>query len=239
MCLKAIDLYRYLKNKEWKLFTGYGLHIYIGLFGKGKTISMVKKAYDIACSYPQVTILTNIKLQNFPAHTNIIQLQNFKQIIDAPADTLILLDEISSILNSRRWDKEGVPPALLGQLLQIRKQRKMILATAQRFEHVDKLIRDITYSVRDCNTHFGRWTFVTYYDAFDYERQNAMKPTVAYDFADFLQTDKLRDSYDTYELIDSMKKEEFLTDKEILDRQAAGNGDIVIGLDKKKKKSLI
>jgi hypothetical protein len=233
---KMIDIYRYFKNKEWKDFKGYGLHIYVGLFGAGKTISMVEKARRIAKAYPQVTILTNIKLFDFPEHSKIEPLINFKQIIDAPGDTLILIDEISSILNSRRWDKEGVPAALLGQLLQIRKQRKMLLATAQRFLHVDKLVRDITFTVRDCNTISGRWTFTKIYDAWDYERATDMKPVYPIGHSTFIQTDKLRASYDTYELIDSLKKEEFLTDGEVIARQGAANGDIVVAIDTKKPK---
>lgn len=232
---KAIDLYRYIKNKEWTQFKGFGLHIYVGLFGKGKTISMVEKALAIAKAYPQVTILTNIKLFNFPEHTNIIPLTNFQQIIDSPGDTLILLDEISSILNSRRWDKEGVPPALLSQLLQIRKQRKMILATAQRFMHVDKLIRDITFSVRECDTMAGRWTFTKTFDAWEYERSNEMKPAYPYAFDCFIQSDALRESYDTYELIDSMKKEEFLSDAEVISKQGV-SGDVFVSVDSKKPK---
>jgi hypothetical protein len=235
---KVIDIYRYIKNKEYKDFTGFGLHIYVGLFGAGKTISMVEKARRIAKAYPQVTVLTNIKLFDFPAHTTIEPLINFKQIIDAPGNTLILIDEISSILNSRRWDKEGVPAALLGQLLQIRKQRKMLLATAQRFLHVDKLVRDITFTVRDCNTIAGRWTFTKIYDAWDYERSTDMKPVYPIGHSTFIQTDKIRQSYDTYELIDSFKKEDFLSDGEVIARQGAVSSDIVVAIDTKPKRKL-
>ncbi len=237
--LKVIDLYWYIKNQEWKNFDGFGLHIYVGMFGSGKTISMVEKAYRVAKAYPQVRILTNMKLVGFPEHTEIIELKNYSQIIESPGDTLILIDEISTILNSRRWDKEGVPPSLLGQLLQVRKQKKMLLATAQRFGHVDKLIRDITFTVIECGTKFKRWTFQTAYDGYDYENANMMKPALPIWRHDFLQTDETRKLYDTWELIDNMKKEQFLTDKDILEKQGAGPGDIVIGLDKKKRKSLL
>ena len=237
--LKVIDLYRYIKFQEWMNFDGFGLHIYVGMFGSGKTISMVEKAYRIAKAFPQVKILTNMKLVGFPDHTEIIQLKNYKQIIEMPGDTLILIDEISTILNSRRWDKEGVPPALLGQLLQVRKQKKMLLSTAQRFGHVDKLIRDITFTVIECKTYFKRWTFQISYDGYDYENANMMKPAIAIGHYDFLQTDKVRKLYDTWELIDNMKKEEFLSDKDILEKQGAASNDIVIGIDKKKKKSIL
>lgn len=236
--LKAIDIYRYIKFKEWLNFDGFGLHIYVGMFGSGKTISMVEKAYRIAKAFPQVKILTNMKLVGFPEHTEIVQLKNYKQIIEMPGDTLILIDEISTILNSRRWDKEGVPPSLLGQLLQVRKQKKMLLSTAQRFGHVDKLIRDITFKVIECRTFCKRWTLQTEFDGYDYENANMMKPAVAIGHHDFLQTDRVRKLYDTWELIDNMKKEEFLSDKDIIEKQGAGASDIVIGLDKKKRKGI-
>ena len=237
--LKAIDIYRYFKFKDWINFEGFGLHIYVGMFGSGKTISMVEKAYRIAKAFPQVRILTNMKLVGFPEHTEIIELKNYKQIIEMPGDTLILIDEISSILNSRRWDKEGVPPALLGQLLQVRKQKKMLLSTAQRFGHVDKLVRDITFTVIECRTYFKRWTFQTSYDGYDYENANMMKPAIPVGHYDFLQTDKVRNLYDTWELIGNMKKEEFLSDKDILERQGAAGNEVVIGIDKKKRKSFM
>ena len=94
--LKAIDIYRYFKFKDWINFEGFGLHIYVGMFGSGKTISMVEKAYRIAKAFPQVRILTNMKLVGFPEHTEIIQLKNYKQIIDMPGDTLILKMELMS-----------------------------------------------------------------------------------------------------------------------------------------------
>lgn len=236
--LKTIDTYRHIKYKEWLNFNGFGLKIYVGLFGAGKTISMIEKAYRIAKAFPQVKILTNMKLEGFPKHTKIIPLTNFKQIIDIDGNTLIIIDEISTILNSRRWDKDGVPPALLGQLLQVRKQRKMLLSTAQRFHHVDKLIRDITHTVIDCDTYFNRWTIQTAYDAEQYESQNTLKPAVPMWHYNFLQTEKIRKLFDTWEIIDNMKKEEFLTDKEILDKQGSSTGDIIIGIDKKKRKLL-
>lgn len=50
------DVYRYFKNHEGKHFHQWGLHIYLGKFGAGKTCSMVRDAYFICKRYPDVTI---------------------------------------------------------------------------------------------------------------------------------------------------------------------------------------
>lgn len=235
--LKLIDLYNYFKNKEWEIFQMFGLYIYIGMFGTGKTISMVERAYHLANKYSKIKILTNFNLTNFPQHTEIIKLTNFQQIIDIEGDTLILLDEISSIFNSRSWSKAGIPPDLIGLLLQVRKERKVIFATAQRFKQVDALIRQITFRVVICNTLFKRWTFNKEYDAYDYE---LTQDTYNYlpsceGRSSFLQTNKVRSLYDTYEMIDKAKKEEFISQKEILEKQ----GNIGIQNIKEEKKRRI
>lgn len=220
---KVIDLYYYFKNKEWTIFKGYGLHIYVGMFGSGKTSSMINDAYGQACRYKDLTILTNMKLQNFPEHTKIIQMEDTNDIITAPPNTLVLIDEISTVFNSRKYKTDGIPVPLLGMLLQVRKERKMIYATAQRFQHVDALLRQITFSVRACTCWFGRWNWIYKYDAWDYENRTSplVRIPVLGSWA-FIQTNKIRNLYDTMEMVEEVKKIDFMTNEEILERQ--GNG---------------
>lgn len=233
---KLVDIYRYFKNKEWLIFQGFGLHIFVGLFGKGKTISMVQLAYKYACRYPHITIYSNIKLVDFPNPERIHRLSNYNQIIDAPPDSLFLIDEISTLFQSRSW--ANFPMPLLSQLLQVRKNKKMIIATAQRFSHVDKLIRDVTYSVIDCNCLFKRWNFCKWYIAEDWEEKNVMNIPVPYQHSTFIQTDKIRNLYDTYEIIDNKRKDDFLTSEEILVRQG-GASTVVVGMSQPKKSSIM
>lgn len=230
--VKSIDLYFYIKEKRWRIWDGFGLHIYLGLFGKGKTISMVERAYRLAKRYPYLNIYTNINLYNFPDMDRIHKLESYQQIIDAPGDSLFIIDEISTIFSSRKW--ADFPPALMGQLLQTRKRKKMILATAQRFSHVDKLIRDITFTVIDCSTVLGRWTFLKFYDPVDWENQNAMNPAVFQSRYNFIQTNKVRNLYDTEQLIDDVQKQKFLSNEEIINRQGAVSNIFVNTAQKKK-----
>lgn len=236
---KVIDTWNYYKNKEWLIFKGFGLHIYVGMFGTGKTSSMVHDAFVIACRYSQVKILTNMKLQNFPRHTKIIPLIHYRQISDCEPNTLILIDEISSIFNSRNWKNEGVPAPLLSTLLQVRKENKMLYATAQRFGHVDALFRQITFTVRECSCWYERWNWVSIFDGYDYENSNAMKMAVEQERYSFIQSNFVRSLYDTKELIEKMKKEEYLPDSEILEKQGSTTNIISIlanGEEGKKKK---
>ena len=69
------DVFNYIVLKQYKQFTKYGLHIWVAKFGGGKTSSMVFTAYKLCKRYPQVTVLTNINLKNFPAHTKILPLK--------------------------------------------------------------------------------------------------------------------------------------------------------------------
>lgn len=221
--VKIIDIYKYFRYKEWKIFKGYGLHIYVGMFGSGKTSSMVHDAYCQAKRYKDLTILTNMKLKNFPSWTKIITMTDTNDIVTAPPNTLVLIDEISTVFNSRKYKTDGIPVPLLGMLLQVRKERKMIYATAQRFQHVDALLRQITFSVRSCTCWFGRWNWIYKFDAWDYENRTSplVKIPVLSSRA-FIQTNKVRELYDTMEMVEEVKKIDFMSNEEILERQ--GNG---------------
>lgn len=215
ICIKLLDLYRFVKYKQWKIFPYYGLEMYIGLFGAGKSIALTKRAYKICKRYPQVTLYTNYEIKNFPAHTKIIPLTNYQQIVDAPADSVFLISEISTIFNSRAWSK--FPPDLLFQLLQNRKQKKYILADAQIFEHLDKQVRDILFYVHDCKMFLKRWGFITTYIASEYGNRTAvmMRP-VPIRFTNYIYSDADRNRYNTDEMIDNFKKMEFLSSAEIM-----------------------
>ena len=205
------DVYKYFRYKKWKEWQGFGLVIYIGLFGKGKTLSAVKYVKQQAKQY-KLNVYSNIKLNGIPY----IPLTNYKQIIEAPSNSIFLIDEISSLFSARSWKDFNIN--LLFQLLQCRKQKKQIIATAQRFAHVDKLLRDITYKVVDCNK---TWRFMrtSSYDAWDYENcQNVefLKP-LEVDCKFIFNSDY--NSYDTSELIDNFKKCDFLSNDDILIRR--------------------
>lgn len=211
----------YDKNK---LFYGWGIHLFTGRFGAGKTSLMVIKAYNLCKKYPQLHILTNLQLTNFPAHTNIMHLHSVDDILQAPENTLVLIDEIGTIFNSRDFmsGKKSVPKALFQHLCQCRHRRIMVFGTVQRFLLLDKQIRDISATVTECRSSFrhpfSRMIQGVVYDIDEYEAlvQNVLYVPHSMDSYVYLQTEKYRHLYDTKEMVSGMLEMEYLSDDEIL-----------------------
>lgn len=220
-------IYHFYNHK--KLFSGWGIHLFTGKFGQGKTSLMTAKAYKLAKKYPQLHILTNIKLNNFPEHTDIIQLKTAQDILNAPENTLVLIDEIGTLFNSRDFStgKNSVPKPVFQHLCQVRKRHMMIYATVQRFNLLDKQIRDITATVTDCTISckhpFSRKMTGLCYDIEEYEAwcSNRMYKRRVLSSDVIIQTDMYRHLYDTSELIQGLLTAEYLSDEEILRNQGA------------------
>ena len=178
------------------------------MFGKGKSLSAANwvitqvKKYKLHC-------ISNVKLFGIDYEPLI----NYQQIINAPGNTIIFIDEISTVFNAREWQDFNIN--LLFQLLQCRKQKKMVVGTAQRFAHVDKLIRDVTTYAIDC-TKIWRFRCTRYYDAWDYE--NCMNTRLIRPIRtrwNFVPNKAFR-RYDTSEMIDNTKRMNFKSNEEIL-----------------------
>lgn len=217
----------YFWYRRFKLFPGWGIHLFTGKFGQGKTSLMTIKAYKLAKKYKQLHIVTNIQLTNFPAHTKILPLNTAEDILNAPTNSLILIDEIGTLFNSRDFasGKNSVPKPVFQHLCQCRKRHLMIYATVQRFNLLDKQIRDITATVTECSASaahpFSRLLTGLTYDIEEYEAYTTNKmynPRVSYSSV-VVQKDKYRHLYDTTELIQGLLTKEYLSDEEILRNQ--------------------
>lgn len=226
------DWFMSLYFNKYLLFNGWGIHLYTGKFGQGKTSLMMIQAYNLCLHYPQLSILTNINIKNFPDYTKIYPLNTAQDILNAPKNCLVLIDEIGTIFNSRDFSggKNSVPKPLFQHLCQCRKRRMMILATVQRFNLLDKQIRDITATVTVCHTSFAhpfsRTVTGKTFDIDEYERytENALYVPIIQNIHCHVQTNQYRQLYDTSQLVEGMLKKDYLSDDEIL----VNRGDISI-----------
>lgn len=224
---RIYDILIYWYFRKYLLFDGWGIHLFCGKFGQGKTMLQTIKAYEIAKKYPQVTIVTNYELKNFPEHTKILPLETAQDILNAPKNSLILIDEIGTLFNSRDFSsgKNSVPKPLFQHLCQVRKRRLMIYATVQRFNLLDKQIRDITATVTACSCSgrhpFCRKITALTYDIDEYEASqiNRLYIPRPIDTTVKIQRDFHRQLYDTSNLIKGLLTKEYLTDEEILRNQ--------------------
>lgn len=190
------DLYKYIKFKQWHNCKTGALIAYVGLFGKGKTLSAV---HHIVSSYKRyngklvydfdrnmwvkqvVHVISNVDLsipyEKFESLAQIVHVADTAREKDKLNDTLtvtlVLGDEFSVQLNSRKF-KDNIDPLFLNTLLTCRHHHISLIYTSQRFNHVDALLRQVTSAVITCNK---TWRIMVHgqYDA--YELENAADPT--------------------------------------------------------------
>ena len=124
-----VDSIVYIKFRKWKDFNLYGISMFIGMFGHGKTLSMTHQARLIYKAYgDRIRFISNYKLNDIPY----IPLINFNQLVDLGEEdenqydgTVILIDEIENVLSHRNFANFPLP--LLHMLTQQRKKRVYIL----------------------------------------------------------------------------------------------------------------
>ena len=213
------DAILYFKEKRWEEFDYYGIDMFIGMFGHGKSLSMVHRANQIYERFgDRVRFISNMDLKNIPYEPLI----NFTQLVDLGetdddqyVGTVVLMDEIENLLSNRNY--ANFPLALMHMLTQQRKKRVYILCSAQRFFMVDKLFRSITTNVYDCSK-FWRFQHIRSFDAWDYE--NAMNSQLLQPGSNiwWFVRNKDYESYDTSQMIMKGSAEDFISNDEALQR---------------------
>lgn len=199
-----------IKHKEEKKFNKYGFHIYCGLGGKGKTLSIVKQLEEYREQYPKLWIVTNFKCQLADQHLNSWEdLVNIENPNGIEYGVVFAFDEIHLTLNSDSFKSR--PDDLLEYISQQRKLRKQILASAQVFNRVDKVLREQTNLVIECNNLFGRWVFNKAFLTEEYLlnaelKDNGIRKRQRAWRKNFIATDSLYKLYDTHEVMKPLFK---------------------------------
>lgn len=213
-----VDLYEKFKNRDDVEFNLYGVQMFIGMFGRGKTLSMTHQALKIYKRYgDRVRFISNYELKTIPY----IPLINFEQLVDLGDDdsdyigTVVLIDEISSVLNNRAFAK--FPMDLLSLLMQQRKRRVFIMCSAQRQKMVDIIFRNITTYCIDCRK-LWRFCNLRYYDAWEYE--NAPNIQMLKPIRNIWWFVRNRDfeAYDTSQMISKSMCADFISNDEAIVR---------------------
>lgn len=220
--LKAIFLFPYLFfkflfDKRKRGIHLYGIYGFFGLPGKGKTIAMSKTLRDYRKRYgDKIYIMTNYCYddEDFP-------FTSWKDLLkDYDKPLLVAWDEVQNEFNSR--DFKDFPISLLTKLTQVRKGNGIqILYTSQRWHFVDKNFRSLSFGCYECNTLLGNLTFTRLYDPVDYDnlcsnsdydkrRKIHPKMTVS-----FLQTEDIRNCYDSYKMLESAKVKQYMDRTEL------------------------
>ena len=197
----------------------YGIYGYFGLPGKGKTMGMCHELKRLREKFgDQIYIMTN-----FCYNDEDFQFTSWKDLLKEYDKPLVCAwDEVQNEFNSR--DFKSFPIALLTLLTQVRKKNGIqILYTAQRWHFVDKNFRSLSFGCYECNTVAGVFTITRMYDPVDYDnlcsqsdydKRRRIHPIKT---ESFLQTEDLRNCYDSYKMLETAKSKEYMGRDEVAD----------------------
>lgn len=217
VALKVIILFPYLIfrsicDKKGRGIHLYGIYGYFGLPGKGKTMAMCHRLRELRKQYgDQIYVMTNFCYDDedfvFTSWKDLLQ--------DFDKPLVCAWDEVQNEFNSR--DFKTFPISLLTLLTQVRKKNGIqILYTSQRWHFVDKNFRSLSFGCYECNTIFGCFTITRLYDPVDYDnlcsvsdydRRRRIHPKRT---DSFLQSEALRNCYDSYKMLESAKSKEYM-----------------------------
>lgn len=246
------DLFLYFKEHRYDYMQTGKLICYTALFGGGKTLSCVhyvkslydryndKIVYDVDRKMfvtQKVHIISNVDLVGVPYEkfTSLAQVvrvaEQFKTIDNLNGTltcTIVLGDEFSVQMNSRNF-KSNIDPLFLNTLLTCRHHHIMLVYNAQRFSHVDALLRQVTTYVVECRKVW-RVVIQTTYDAYTLENTSdplAVKSLGSHGW--FIQ-DKDFELYDTLACVGNLQRScengDMLSPIEIIENQGQLNYDV-------------
>lgn len=209
--------YRAMKDKKERGVHLYGIYGYFGLPGKGKTMAMCHRLRELRKLYgDQIYIMTN-----FCYDDEDFAFTSWKDLLTPYDKPLVCAwDEVQNEFNSR--DFKNFPISLLTLLTQVRKKNGIqILYTSQRWHFVDKNFRSLSFGCYECNTVFGCFTITKMYDPVDYDnlcgqsdydKRRRIRPKLV---DSFIQTDSLRNCYNSFRMLESAKSKEYMSREEV------------------------
>lgn len=191
-------------DRDPEFFRYQGLIIYEGRQGSGKTSTMVHDTLMMQHEYPKCKIITNLdyKHQNDEL-THWRKLVHYKNGIKG---VVAVMDELQNWFSSNQ--SKNFPPEMLQTITQNRKNRRIILGTAQSFYMLSKAIRSQTTEVRKCHTFLGCMTIVQRRIPI-LNSDGDVQEWKNHGFYMYIHDKELRDSFDTYKVIESLVKAGF------------------------------
>ena len=203
-------------------FNEYGIRMVCGEQGSGKTITVVYLLMQWAKRYEKMQVITNMNYKHQDA-----ALTHWKDIMGINNGTkgvAVVIDEIQTWFSSLQ--SKDFPIEMLTELSQQRKQRKVILGTAQVFSRIGKPIREQTHVVYVPKTYFGCLTVVRITKSIYWDDQN--QEFKKYDgMFFFVHDDEIRSAFDTYQKIEKYKEQGFKADSERIAMLTNSNPKII------------
>ncbi len=217
-------------TQDPNIFKPFGLWLICGKQGCGKTMLLTYMLRKYKHIYPRLKVKTNY---NYTFEDG--EISHWRDLIDSNNGIygeIDVIDEIHSWFSSLQ--SKDFPPEMLSEVSQQRKQRKLIIGTAQVFTRCAKPIREQTYRVFEPHTLFGCLTVVRELIPQLDDAGNVIKYHLVRFFF-FIHDDELRNSYDTFKRIENLAKAGFKPQSEQFSNSSGLSLDIELIEGKKKK----
>lgn len=185
-------------------FDTYGVHIFAGEQGSGKSIAAVHFVKCILERNPCAKLAGNISLDFQDGVIN-----DWTEILmrkNGIYGQVIFLDEIQNWFSSN--ESKNFPPDMLTEITQQRKQRKVVVGTSQVFTRISKPIREQITLLYKPLTVAGCLTVVRVYKVSLKDDGTVDKMRLRKVYA-FVHDDELRNCYDTYEKVERISVKGF------------------------------
>lgn len=210
--LCCCDYVRRLFFPHNRVFDMYGVYLFCGRVGTGKTISMVRAAARIKKRYPKLKIYANftcdIADETITCWEDVLYSENIDEN-GVNQGILFLFDEIHLTFDSQSW--KDAPANLLEYISLQRHFHKCIFGASQVWTRVNKVIREQSDYVIECRTYFGKrlirnemFSQEEYNVNGDLKGSGTRKRKHIYKRY-YLASDKLRNMYNTDEIIGAVK----------------------------------
>jgi len=207
----VIDISRFVRSGCKRKFNLFGVRVFTGRQGSGKTVGLVWQLNEIHRKFPKCKIYTNFEYAH--ADGRLENLNDLLRYRNGQDGIIFAIDELQNEFSSAA--SKDFPEALLSTITMQRKQKICILATSQVFTRLAKPLREQCFQVIECRTFFARWTRLRAFDAEDYNLfidnpspEKRFKTRKLWKRS-FIQTDVLRNSYDTMEVIERLSRQGF------------------------------
>jgi len=192
-----------LAARDVNTFDAHGLVLFEGKQGAGKTISMVHYANLLKARFPECKVLSNTDLIFQDMH-----LDNWQPLVtfnNGKKGVVCCIDEISLWANNRNWKNKNnaFNIDMIQTITQNRKNRRVILGTCQSWTMCDKQIRLQTTEIRKAHTWFNCLTTV-FVSVPEMDSEGNLLKKRFKRFYWFVQSDFLRECYDTYACISAL-----------------------------------
>lgn len=238
------DLIIYIRNKKYNLYGTGELVAYTGLFGKGKTLSVVHRVVSAYRQYDgktvwcprrkklvtqRVKVISNVSLaipyEDLVSLEQVVLAAEHNREYDDEHDTLtvtlVLGDEFSVQMNSRNF-KTNIDPLFLNTILTCRHYYISLYYTAQRFGHVDALLRQVTSHVVECDK-LWRFQRLKVFDAWELENATNTQLLRPLTRGCWFVRNRDYEAYDTLACVGNLKKSmkegDMMSEEEILKLQ--------------------